>query len=61
MRWVARGHAVIDSWVWKALAEESRGSEPPVLTKRELDVLRLLAKGYTNRQIGGELGISSQT
>lgn len=31
------------------------------LTKRELDVLRLLAKGYTSAQIAGELGIGLST
>lgn len=30
------------------------------LTKRELDVLRLLAKGYTSTQIAKELGIASR-
>jgi DNA-binding NarL/FixJ family response regulator len=31
------------------------------LTQRELDVLRLAAKGHTNRAIGLELGISDRT
>ena len=31
------------------------------LSKRELDVLRLLAKGYTSAQIAGELGIGQST
>ena len=31
------------------------------LTRRELDVLRLLAKGNTNRQIAGLLGLSIRT
>ena len=31
------------------------------LTKRELDVLRLLAKGYTSPQIASELGIRRST
>ncbi|MBO7070933.1 MAG: response regulator transcription factor [Bacteroidales bacterium] len=32
-----------------------------VLTKREQDVLRLLAKGYTSTRIANELGISQST
>jgi len=31
------------------------------LTPREIDVLRLLARGYTNRQIADELSISPRT
>ncbi len=31
------------------------------LTKREIDVLRLCAKGYTNIQIGDTLSISTHT
>jgi DNA-binding NarL/FixJ family response regulator len=31
------------------------------LTERELDVLRLAARGHTNRAIGRELGISDRT
>jgi DNA-binding NarL/FixJ family response regulator len=34
---------------------------PLGLTSRELDVLRLLAVGRTNRQIGAELFISPRT
>lgn len=38
------------------------GQTPPVpLTAREVDVLRLLAQGYTNRQAAAELGISVRT
>lgn len=36
-----------------------RGESP--LTGREIDVLRLIAQGYTNRQISEELGISVRT
>ncbi|MBI4762843.1 MAG: response regulator transcription factor [Chloroflexi bacterium] len=34
---------------------------PEPLTDRELDVLRLAAKGYTNKSIGVQLGISDRT
>lgn len=37
----------------------ARGDTP--LTGRELDVLRFIAQGYTNRQISAELGISVRT
>jgi DNA-binding NarL/FixJ family response regulator len=38
-----------------------RGEPAPELTARELDVLRLLARGNTNRQIAGLLGLSTRT
>jgi DNA-binding NarL/FixJ family response regulator len=41
--------------------EHRRGSPVNALTRRELDVLRLLAKGNTNRQIAGLLGLSMRT
>jgi len=41
--------------------EHRRGSPTNPLTRRELDVLRLLAKGNTNRQIAGLLGLSMRT
>ena len=41
--------------------EHRRGLPAVVLTRRELDVLRLLAKGNTNRQIAGQLGLSVRT
>ena len=42
-------------------SEHRRGSPATPLTRRELDVLRLLAKGNTNRQIAGLLGLSMRT
>jgi DNA-binding NarL/FixJ family response regulator len=41
--------------------EHRRGAPADPLTRRELDVLRLLAKGNTNRQIAGLLGLSMRT
>ncbi len=41
--------------------EHRRGESEISLTPRELDVLRLLAKGNTNRQIAGVLNLSVRT
>ena len=39
----------------------SRPSSPEPLTPREIEILRLLAKGYTNRQIADTLKVSVRT
>lgn len=44
-----------------ATADLAGGDLPDGLTERELDVLRLLAQGKTNRVIGAELFISEKT
>ena len=41
--------------------ERSPREKERILTRRELDVVRLLACGYTNRQIGEELDLSVRT
>ncbi len=65
---VHEGQSVLDPVVARKLiahlAEPNRDdSELPVesLTERELEVLRLTAKGYTNKAIGVELSISDRT
>jgi len=65
---VHEGQSVLDPIVARKLiahlAEPNRDdSELPVesLTERELEVLRLTAKGYTNKAIGVELSISDRT
>jgi DNA-binding NarL/FixJ family response regulator len=43
---------------YRRIAEEPAA---PALTDRETDVLRLVAKGMTAKQIGGRLGLSHRT
>jgi ATP/maltotriose-dependent transcriptional regulator MalT len=48
----------------KLTAAEKAGTNPPAaggLTSREVEVLRLMAQGKTNRAIAGELAISEKT
>lgn len=52
------GRRFVPPSVGALLAERVPGSE---LTGRELDVLRLLARGHSNREVGDRLGISENT
>lgn len=53
---------VLDSFTGRsAVAEPALDPELDSLTRRELEVLRLLARGYTYREIGEELFISVKT
>jgi DNA-binding NarL/FixJ family response regulator len=68
VRTVAAGGSAMDPTVTaKVMAQLSSGkplgAQAAVegLTRREIDVLRLAAKGHTNRAIGLELGISDRT
>ena len=69
VRAVARGESALDpvvaSRVVRRLASGHPTAESEVLveglTERELEVLRLAARGLTNRAIGHELGISNRT
>jgi two-component system response regulator NreC len=67
VRVVARGDMYVHPSMTRALfspppsSTESKGFEVETLTVREIEVLQLLAKGYTNRQIAEQLGISPRT
>ena len=55
---------VLDAFASGAPAPEPEEGQDPVvdaLTRRELEVLRLLARGYTYREIGKQLFISVKT
>jgi two-component system response regulator NreC len=64
---VMRGDVYIHSALMRALLTETpkkpvpASTEVDVLTQRELDVLRLIIKGYTNSQIAELLHISVRT
>ncbi len=54
---------VLDAFAGAVVEEEEAERDPAVdaLTRRELEVLRLLARGYTYREIGKQLFISVKT
>jgi len=64
---VRRGDLYVDPAMMRSVLSDLTGQPSPssapadVLTAREKDVLRLIAQGYTNPQIGQELGISVRT
>ena len=65
VRWVSAGfwYAEAGPWVWLALLTTLAVSLPSGarLTERELDVLRLLAEGLRQEEIGRRLGIGPET
>jgi DNA-binding NarL/FixJ family response regulator len=58
---VGGGGTYIDPVLAGTLATQSVGSGMPQLTQRERDVLRLLADGLSNEEIGKRLFISAET
>jgi DNA-binding NarL/FixJ family response regulator len=70
VRCIAAGDALIDPSITRRLIRRfARAARPAsllpvqlqVLTARELDVLRLIARGLTNAQIAGELVVEEST
>jgi DNA-binding NarL/FixJ family response regulator len=61
VRSVATGNTYVDPVLAGTLAASSVGSQMPQLTQRERDVLRLLADGLANEEIGKRLFISAET
>ena len=75
IRAVAEGNLYIHPALTRALIKEQANSTPPApsdaalemtedespLTRRETEVLQLIAKGYTNRQVADELSLSVRT
>jgi len=65
VRDVYAGKSALDAAIAQKLMAHlySQKDQPPVeqLTEREMEVLSLTAKGYTNKAIGVQLGISDRT
>lgn len=62
IRHVAAGGQRFDEVVVRALlAQQERTGETPVLTDRELDVLRLVAAGFSNKEVAAHLYIGLTT
>ena len=58
---VSTGGTYVDPVLAGTLAASSVGNKLPQLTHRERDVLRLLADGLSNEEIGKKLYISAET
>ena len=61
IRSAAKGHAPLDPRVARALLPSATPKVGDGLSVRETQVLRLVAKGLPNKQIGRTLGISERT
>lgn len=61
VRAAARGETVLAPSVASALVRQVRSPAPPALSAREAEVLRLVARGLTNADIGRELFIAEAT
>ena len=68
IREVAQGRSVIDPSITKLLfTEVNRMTKPQnreegkAITSREMDILKLLARGLSNKEIASELSISEKT
>ncbi len=60
---VVEGHAALDPRAADVLTEYVRQQEQPprMLTLREVEILRLIAHGLTNKEIGNQLHLSENT
>jgi DNA-binding NarL/FixJ family response regulator len=61
IRSAARGDAPLDPRVARALLPAVGGSRVDGLSAREVQVLRLITEGLSNKQIGTRLGIAERT
>ncbi|MFI6787377.1 response regulator [Nonomuraea sp. NPDC050383] len=57
----SRGETVLSPVVAGALTRRARAPEPRTLSRRELEVLALIARGATNREVAGHLFITEAT
>jgi DNA-binding NarL/FixJ family response regulator len=57
----ARGETVLSPSVTGVLTQRSRGPERRTLSRRELEILALIARGATNREVAAKLFITEAT
>ena len=61
IRAASRGDSPIDARIARALLPSATPSARDTLSTREAQVLRLITRGLSNKQIGAELGIAERT
>jgi len=58
---VAAGEVVLDRAVARKLLSRTAGNDGQLLSEREISVLRLAATGLRNKEIAGQLAVSTRT
>lgn len=58
---VASGKVILDRTVARKLLGRTAGGDGQVLSNREIEVLRLAARGLRNKEIAGQLAVSTRT
>jgi len=58
---IVQGHTALDPRAADVLVDNVRQRPPQALSLREMEILRLIAQGLTNREIGGQLHLSENT
>jgi DNA-binding NarL/FixJ family response regulator len=61
VRGAARGQGYFSPAVAAKVAAWARGERPGGLTEREMEVLRLVAEGLSNKEIAQSLGVTART
>ena len=61
VRAAARGETTLAPKVASRVLDQMRGADPTALTRRELEVLQLVAAGHPNREIASRLHIGQAT
>ena len=58
---IVLGFEVEEEWRISVYSQSRRGKQPKELSRREQEVLRLLAQGHSNQQVADQIRVSVKT